>query len=358
MRLKIVHVPSIADPIKESPGFAKKLLSDYKLDVMGLCGSGCSYCSSNEGNYLRINRGRFAAITKEQTGEDLLPARAPELTFTWPDVIPKLEAQLARKPKAWGAGKTLVLSMLTDAFSPPPLADGTTERAIRLVLERTSFRIRALTKSAVVGTPKWIEVFKAHPGRFVVGLSTGTLDNEWARRVEIGTSSPSARLKALRALQDAGVPTFGMLCPVFPDALARDGLERLVDAIRPELCEHVWAEPYNDRANWRAVRAGYEEGTDGYTWMTDVFEGGQKDLWSEYAAELYVRLRRRARADGWLAKLRYLLYEDGIDRADAPVFAGLAGVLLQSKPGKDGLSANQWMRQVQKDSSGLQEAAP
>ncbi len=326
MKLKIVQVPSIAKPIQDSPGFAKKLLADAKLDVMALCGFGCRYCSSNNGNYLRIHRDRFAALTEQQTGERTLPAADPALTFTWPDVIAKLDAQTRARPRSWGAGKTLVFSQLTDAFSPISVADGTTEAALRLVLDRTSFRIRVLTKGAVVASSKWLEFFLQHPGRFVVGLSTGTMDDAWASRIEVGTSSPTARLKATRALQDAGVPTFGMLCPIFPDALQGDGVEQLMDAIRPERCETVWTEPYNDRDNWRAVRDGYPVGSFGAAWMTRVYESGKRGAWSRYATELYQRLQRALRG---AKRHHYLLYEGAITAADAPVFAGFGGVLLQ-----------------------------
>jgi len=348
MKLKIVQVPSIKTPIMESPGFAKKELSTYKLDLMALCGFGCSYCSSNEGNYLRINREKFADLTEAQTGERTYPATDPALTFAWPDVLPKLDAQLKNKPATWGAGHTLVLSMLTDAFSPLPLADGTTAAALTMLMTRTSFRVRVLTKGAAVASPKWVDFFKAWPGRFTVGLSIGTLDDEWARRVEIGTSSPGARIKALHTLQDAGVPTYGMLCPIFPDVLMDGRLDELIDKINPGALEHVWAEPYNDRANWRAVRAGYGE-TNGANWLTEVYENGRKDVWSAYATTLYEQLRARANRGGWLHKLKYLLYEGDITASDAPTFAGLAGVLLQNKPNSDGLSPNRHIAKLQTD---------
>ena len=294
----------IKNPIKRSQGFEKKLLSEYKLDVMGLCGFGCKYCSSNSGNYLRINRKRFADLTEQQLRERVFPADDPSLTFRWLNIAEKLELQLAKKCPGWGKGKTLVFSMLTDGFSPLQLQDGTTERALRLVLDKTSFRVRVLTKNAAVGSPKWIKFFRQHPGRFVVGLSVGTSDNQWAQRVEIGTSIPSARLKALRNLQDAGIPTYGMMCPVFPDVLAGDALEGLVEEIRPELGEHVWAEPYNDRQNWSKILDGYPIGSPGYSWLTAVYAEGRKELWSAYAAELYQRLRRIAKHGRWLHKLR------------------------------------------------------
>ena len=345
MKLKVVEVPSIKRLVVESPGFAKKALSTYKLDLMALCGFSCRYCSSNNGNYLRTNRGRFADLTEQQTGERTLPGEDPSLTFEWPDVLAKLERELVARPKSFGAGQTLVFSMLTDGFSPRLVGNDTTETALRMLLKRTSFRIRVLTKNAVVGSSRWIGFFQEHPGRFVVGLSTGSLDDEWARRVEIGTSSPSARLKAHRALQEAGVPTYGMLCPIFPDALPR--LSELLDSIRPQLCEHVWAEPYNDRANWRAVQSGYDVESPGWKWFERVFGDRSEAWWSEYAADLFMKLRHHAAEDGWLSRLRYLLYEESVDLSDVPWFSDLAGVLLQSPKETDGRSKHPGFAAIQ-----------
>lgn len=331
MQSIVVDIPSIKDPIKASPGFAKKELATHKLDIMGLCAFGCLYCSSNVGNYLRINRERFAEMTREQTGQALLPTTAPSLTFRWADFEQRLDEQLRTKPAdgSWGAGKVLQFSQLTDAFSPWAVANGLTERTLTKVLTRTSFRIRVLTKSASVGSAAWIALFRRWPGRFVVGLSVGTLDDEWARRVELGTSSPSARVRALHRLQDAGISTYGMLCPVFPDALDGDGVERLVAAIRPDRCETVWSEPYNDRANWRAVASGYQHGARARDYLTLMFCGPTaRQLWSEYADQLYRRVH--AALGGEAGKHRYLLYQDGMGESWRESLRGAPGVLFQS----------------------------
>jgi DNA repair photolyase len=349
---KLVVVPSIVEPIKLSPGFAKKgidglidPLGHCKLDLVALCGFGCVYCSSNEGNYLRIMRARFLELTEQQLGERLLPSENPELSFIWKDIIEKLERQLAKKPKSWGAGQILVFSMLTDGFSPYLVSNGITRAALELVLAKTSFRIRVLTKNAIIGSPEWIEFFLKHKDRFVLGLSTGTLDDEWAKRVEIGTSVPSARLRALRALQDAGLATYGMLCPIFPGVAVED----LVEAIRPEKCEAIWAEPFNDRANWMKVRDGHEPGSAAYKWFDQTFASG-RDGWSKYAVDLYVRLRDIASKGGWINKLCFLLYENYVSAADAPRLAGFRGLSLQSTPDNDngGVSANAAVAAVQR----------
>src|SRR5262249_57946952 len=118
MKNIVVNITSIKSPIVPSPGFEKKKLSQFKLDIMGLCGFGCRYCSSNNGNYLRINRKRFADLTEEQTGQRLYPTSSPQLSFHWFDMLEKLKAQLLTKKQGWGEGKTLLFSMLTDGFTP------------------------------------------------------------------------------------------------------------------------------------------------------------------------------------------------------------------------------------------------
>ena len=347
-KLNIVEVPSIREPIRPSPGFQKKALADYKLDIMGLCGFGCRYCSSNAGNYLRINRARFADATEEQLGEKLLPAENPELAFVWPDVIERLDAQLDRKKPTWGQGWTLVFSMLTDGFSPLMVGKGITETVLKMVLERTSFRIRVLTKNAVVGTDKWLRFFNGYRDRFVIGLSIGTLDDDWARRVEVGTSSPTARIEALHRLQDAGVPTYGMLCPVFPDVLLEDKLDELIDQIRPDVVEDVWSEPFNDRQNWEVVRDGYAPGAAGRAWLENVYGDKRWDLWSQYATDLFLALHDRALRDGWAWKLRYLLYEDRITGKDAQRIGIKGGIMLQGKRNERGRSQNPFIAAIRR----------
>lgn len=345
MKNRIVDIPSIKDPIKASPGFFKKELADHKLDIMGLCGAGCAYCSSNEGNYLRIRRADFAAAAETQLGERLLPGSSPELSFRWTDFEQRLDEQLVVKDRL-GLHKTLVFSQLTDAFSPWAVKSGLTRRTLDKVLARTLFRIRVLTKFDYVGRPEWINLFKAHPGRFIVGLSIGTLDDAWARRVEVWTSAPTARVKALHRLQDAGVPTYGMLCPVFPHVVQRYEVGRLVDAIRPERCETVWAEPYNDRNNWVAVAAGCDP--DEYRWFRSVFGGGDKARWSEYAGMLYANLTEALALAGQMHKLRYLLYEGDVMADEAQCMEELNGILLQGPKGPDGYSKHEVFREAEK----------
>ena len=340
MKKKFVKVTTIEKTIVRSEGIEKKGLATFKLDSAMLCEFGCTYCYATLITPLRRYSEELADLTEEQIGERIYPENDPGLTFEYPDIIENLEKQLSKMKKSWGRGHTLVFSMLTDGFSPNLVKTGVTEEALTIVLERTSFRIRVLTKNRIVGKKKWIEFFQKYPKRFVVGLSIGSLDNKWAKKVEINVPPPSERLKAYENLQAAGIPTFGMLCPVFPDVLENNSLEELIDKVNPSAVEEFWAEPYNDRKNWAKVREGYDRDSETYKWFTNVF--GQKDweLLSKYQVDLYTRIRRKATREGWLHKLKFLLYEKDITPEDALRMEGLDGVLLQSPKDDKGFSKN------------------
>lgn len=339
MKSKIVETDCRRTIIAKS-SWPKKELADFHLDALLFCEFACRYCSSNSLPHLNFKLPEIRKIVLEETGEVFDPHNAGHIVVAYREIVAALDKELSQKRRKPGAEKTLVYSQLTDGFSPVLVKTGTARRILELLVEKTQYRIRILTKNAIVGKPEWVDFFAEHAERFVVGLSIGSLDGDFAQKMESRTSKPLSRIESLHKLQDAGVATFGMLCPVFPQILDTNELERLIDSVRPELCERVWAEPYNERHNWEHVRACYDEGSDMWDWMTRVFEEDDKALWSRYATDLYLRIHTKAIEEGWSDKLRYLLYEEEITTQDARAFAGLSGVLLQSKPDGSGKSRN------------------
>lgn len=334
-----VELPPLKKIIQPA-NWDKKRLADAKLDALLYCEFGCPYCSSNSGMHLRMKKHTIQSAVSEITDSIFNPHDAGNVVIAYKNLLSALDRELDSYADKPGNGETLVYSKLTDGFSPVLLMTGTARSILEKLIEKTKYRIRVLTKNAIVGRPEWTRFFSEHADRFVVGLSIGTLNDAFAKKMEWRTSTPTARVKALHQLQDAGVPTFGMMCPVFPQVVETDELERLVESIRPELCEHVWAEPYNDRHNWKGVRDVYKDDAEMWEWMTKVYQKRDLATWSKYATDLYVRIHDKAVNDGWSDKLRYLLYEADITATDALNFGDLDGVLLQSKTGDNGQSKN------------------
>jgi len=339
-KVVVTKIPSLKHFIQAGSGWVKKGLCDDKIDLLGLCGFGCSYCSTNSSTYLRMKREKFEGLTWEQHNVSYAPRENPLLTYEYEDVIPKLEQELDGYHKGKGKGRVLAFSKLTDAFSPRIVSSGITKKALELIFKHTEYRVRIMTKSAILGKSDWVSFLTEHKDRVVVGFSTGSLNDAWARKVEVGTGIPSKRLEALEKLQSAGIPTYGMLCPMFPEMLDEKKMDELLKRISPSVVETIWAEPYNERANWRVVREGFNQSSNEYSWFTKVYENGNKDLLSEYATRLYTMLLERAQTNGWAEKLRYLLYESDIKAWHAPKFNGLRGVLLQGDKNEKGESLN------------------
>ena len=131
-----------------------------------------------------------------------------------------------------------------------------TQGAIRLLSEaRNPFSI--LTKSTLVLRDLGLLAEAARRTAVRVDLSVGTLDDDLWRRTEPGAPNPRRRLRAVQALNEAGVPCGVLMGPVLPGLSdGEDQLEAVVDAaldagavsvgavvlhLRPGVKDHVMA---------------------------------------------------------------------------------------------------------------------
>ena len=90
MKLKIVNVPSIKHPITASPGFAKKQLSDFKLDLLALCEFGCRYCYAHNtalGHAAGITDEEIIEISSDDFLQSATPTEAEKLAVRWAEAV-------------------------------------------------------------------------------------------------------------------------------------------------------------------------------------------------------------------------------------------------------------------------------
>jgi DNA repair photolyase len=161
-------------------------------------------------------------------------------------------------------------SPLVDVAATKELAEETVD-VCELILRLTSFQLRLLSKSPLLESIVANELHRRLPDtktgakqRVIFGLSTGTLDDAVAEAIEVHTPSPSKRLEALHRLQDNSFRTYGMLCPILPQADPVVYATEAMSAIRAERCEEIWAEPVN-------FRTGAQNGDD------ETQQNGQRD---------------------------------------------------------------------------------
>ncbi len=169
----------------------------YSINPYRGCAHGCSYCYARPTHeYLGLSAGldfETKVFVKHRAGE----------------LLRDFLAQPSWRPE------TIAFSGVTDCYQPA-------EREFRITRDCVAVAadcrqpIGIITKNTLV--TRDIDLFQElaahHAVRVCVSITT--LDAQLARTMEPRTSSPDARLRAIRELNDAGVPAHLMLGPVIP----------------------------------------------------------------------------------------------------------------------------------------------
>ena len=330
----------LTDPNSE---FGRKLLCDSLVMNLGdACAFSCEYC------YVKAVAWKFAKGVVDRHNAAACGACHPGSPLDFQRVVIRranairiLESQLSRSDGSPnypdpGDRRVVFSSTLVDVAGNMELLKETAE-ACRLILEKTGWQIRLLSKSNLLA--KLVEFIPArHHQRVIFGFSTGTLDDRVSRAIESGTPRVSQRIKALHWLQDRGFRTFGMICPSLPQADYAAFSREMCAAIRAELCEHVWAEPINIRAAamHRTLDGLQREGLAEESRRIQLVHGpGAKGAWEEYARETFLAHAGHVPP----GKLRFLQY---ITNASAAWWAPMrekGAVLLGAEARKLGLCA-------------------
>jgi DNA repair photolyase len=169
----------------------------YSVNPYRGCSHGCSYC--------------YARPTHEYLG------LSAGLDFETKVFVKLRAAKLLReflaRPK-WRP-ETIVFSGVTDCYQPAERQFRLTRGCLEVAAECRQ-PVGVITKNALV--VRDLEVLRTLAGHRAVrvSLSITTLDPKLARAMEPRTSSPEARLRALRELHEAGIPTNVMVAPIIP----------------------------------------------------------------------------------------------------------------------------------------------
>jgi DNA repair photolyase len=125
---------------------------------------------------------------------------------------------------------TIALGINTDGYQPIERRYRVT-RALLEILAECRHPVSIVTKNALVLRDLDLLAPMAERGLVSVHLSVTTLDNRLAAKMEPRASAPHSRLKAIRALSEAGVPTGVLVAPVIPMITDRE-LEAILEAAR------------------------------------------------------------------------------------------------------------------------------
>jgi DNA repair photolyase len=136
-----------------------------------------------------------------------------------------LESELSRPGYVC---KPINLGANTDPYQPAERKLRVT-RSILEVLQRHRHPVTIVTKSSLIERDLDILADLARDELVSAFVSITTLDAALKRKLEPRAPSPAARLRAVRALQDAGVPVGVFVAPVIP-AVTDHEIERILEA--------------------------------------------------------------------------------------------------------------------------------
>jgi len=195
------------------------------------CEFGCTYCYARDTH-------RYAV---ERSG--LPPEPLPDWEAFERRILVKTGAAdvLVRTldPARLG-GQALVIGTATDPYQPAERRFGLTRKILEALLRYRGLAIEIISKSPLVVRDIDILLKLGERHEVTVNVSLATLDRRLARRLELKSPVPEARLRGLQRLTAAGVYAGLLMAPILPGITdSRAGMGRLMGAAKAAGARYV-----------------------------------------------------------------------------------------------------------------------
>jgi DNA repair photolyase len=198
------------------------------------CEFGCTYCYARDTH--RYTMERLSGSAEDSADPSVRPSALPAWQSFERRILVKLDAAqvLARTlDPAKLAGHQLVIGTATDPYQPAERRFRITRRILETLLGWRALSIGIITKSPLIVRDLDVLQDLARRHEVTVSISLVTLDARLARRLELRSPVPAARLRALRRLTDAGIPTGLFVAPIIPCITdGREALDALFSAAK------------------------------------------------------------------------------------------------------------------------------
>lgn len=201
-----IHCRSALNPVKGMP-------FGWTLNPYRGCTHGCHYCFARRyHSQFEMNSGdEFASVI-------LIKVNLPEV----------LRRELDRP--AWRR-ELVALGTATDPYQPIEGYYKLTRQALEALCESRT-PVGVVTKGPMALRDRDLYVELSRHARCTIYFSVPTVDEDAWRRLEPGTAPPLQRLRAMRALVEAGVNAGVLMAPIVPGLTSQPAkLERTVKAI-------------------------------------------------------------------------------------------------------------------------------
>jgi DNA repair photolyase len=207
------------------------------------CEFGCTYCYARDTHRWVVERAERGKGGTSSTVPSFHRTTLPPEEAFEKEILVKSEVAevLARTLNpAQVAGHSLVIGTATDPYQPAERKFGLTRRILEVLRSYHGLSIEIITKSPLV--TRDIELLRAisEHNEMSVNISLATADPRLARRLELRSPVPGARLRALRRLIEGGVHAGLIVAPIIP-GITDDwaGLARLIEAAKEAGARYV-----------------------------------------------------------------------------------------------------------------------
>jgi DNA repair photolyase len=217
------------------------------------CEFGCTYCYARDTHRWtmeRAERGNAGTRERNEEGKEsfLVPppfSRSPlppEEAFE-KEILVKSEVAevLARTLNpARLAGNSLVIGTATDPYQPAERQFQLTRRILEVLRSYHGLSVGIITKSSLVTRDLDLLQALSKHNEVTVNISLATADARLARRLELRSPVPAARLRALRRLTQGGIYAGLLVAPIVPGVTDDwPGLARLMEAAKEAGARYV-----------------------------------------------------------------------------------------------------------------------
>ncbi len=135
---------------------------------------------------------------------------------------------------------SLVIGTATDPYQPAERRFRLTRRVLEVLLQHRGLALGVITKSPLVTRDIDLLGRLGERHEVTVNISLATLDRRLARRLELRSPVPEARIRALGRLTAAGIHAGLLVAPILPGITDdRAGLDRLMGAAKEAGARYV-----------------------------------------------------------------------------------------------------------------------
>ena len=195
------------------------------------CEFGCTYCYARDTH-------RYAVERSGAAPEPLPAWEAFERRILVKTGVAEVLARTL-DPARLG-GHSLVIGTATDPYQPAERRFRLTRRILEVLLQHRGLAIGIITKSPLVTRDLDLLGRLAQRHEVTVNISLATLDRRLARRLELRSPVPAARIRALARLTAGGIHAGLLVAPILPGITdGRAGLDRLMGAAKEAGARYV-----------------------------------------------------------------------------------------------------------------------